>query len=88
MSFMMHRINPRDPLVSPLFGDLTGLPPTLIQASQSEMFLDDAVRYANKARTQGSRVVLQTWPNTMHGWHAMEAPEADDAFDEVGAFLG
>jgi acetyl esterase/lipase len=87
MSFLMHRINPRDPLVSPLFGNLSGLPPTLIQASRSEMFLDDAVRYANKATAQGSRVILQTWPHTMHGWHAMEVPEADAAFDQVRAFL-
>jgi acetyl esterase/lipase len=87
MSFLMHRINPRDPLVSPLFGDLAGLPPTLIQVSRSEMFLDDAVRYANKATAQGSGVLLQTWPHTMHGWHAMEVPEADAAFDEVRAFL-
>ena len=87
MSVMMHRINPSDPTVSPLFGHLSGLPPTLIQASASEMFLDDAVRYANKANAQGSRVVLQTWPNTMHGWHAMEVPEAAAAFDRVRAFL-
>jgi acetyl esterase/lipase len=51
------------------------------------MFLDDAVRYANKATAQGSRVILQTWPHTMHGWHAMEVPEADAAFDQVRAFL-
>ena len=84
---MMHGINPSDPTVSPLFGHLSGLPPTLIQASGSEMFLDDAVRYANKSNAQGSRVILQTWPNTMHGWHAMEVPEAAAAFDRVRGFL-
>jgi acetyl esterase/lipase len=87
MSVLMHRMNPRDPVVSPLFGDLSSLPPTLIQASLSEMFLDDAVRYANKANAQGSRVVLQTWPYTMHGWHAMDVPESAAAFDRVRAFL-
>jgi acetyl esterase/lipase len=88
MSALMHRVNPRDPVVSPLFGDLSNLPPTLVQASLSEMFLDDAVRYANKANAQGSRVVLQAWPHTMHGWHAMDVPEAAAAFDRVRAFLG
>ena len=87
MSFLMHGVNPREALISPLFGDLSGLPPTLIQASLSEMFLDDAVRYANKANAQGSRVVLQTWPHTMHGWHAMDVSEAAIAFDRIRAFL-
>ncbi len=71
-SFQMYGVTPRDPRISPLFGSLSGLPPTLIQASESEMFLDDAVRYANKANEQGSYVVLQTWrTRCMPGKHSM-----------------
>ncbi len=87
MSFFMNRINPSNPLVSPLLGDLSGLPPTLMHASETEMFLDDAVRYANKANTQGSTVILETWQSTMHVWHAFKVPEADDAFENIAAFL-
>ncbi len=87
MSYFMNRINPSNPVVSPLLGDLSDLPPTLIQASQSEMFFDDAVRYANKANAQGSTVVLETWQSTMHVWHAFKVPEADDAFGSIAEFL-
>ena len=87
ITFLIHRINPSRPLVSPLLGDLSNLPPTLLQVSEAEMFLDDAVRYANKAKAHGSQVVLQTWPHVMHVWHAFEVPEADEAFVEVERFL-
>ncbi|MEQ9365400.1 MAG: alpha/beta hydrolase [Leptospirales bacterium] len=80
-------INPRDPVVSPLLGDLAKLPPTLIQVSRAEMFLDDSVRYANKAKSQDSTVVLQTWPFALHVWQAFDVPEADEAYDEIERFL-
>jgi len=86
-SFLMNRINPSNPVVSPLLGDLADLPPTLIQVSEDEMFLDDAVRYANKANAQGSEVVLQIWPHLMHVWQAFQVPEADEAFAKVAEFL-
>jgi acetyl esterase/lipase len=87
MAFLMNRMNPRDAAVSPLFGELSGLPPTLIQVSASEMFLDDAVRYARKARATGSHVDLQVWPHTLHVWHAFAVPEADEAFAGIAAFV-
>lgn len=85
--FITCRINPRNPIVSPLLGDLANLPPTLIQVSRVEMFLDDSVRYANKASSQGSTVVLQTWPFAVHVWQAFDVPEASEAYDEIGRFL-
>ena len=75
----MHKMNPSDPVVSPLLGDLANLPPTLVQASSSEMFLDDAVRYVNKANAQGSPATLQVWPDALHVWQAFDVPEADAA---------
>ncbi len=86
-SYFMHRINPSKPIVSPLLGDLSDLPPTLIQASEAEMFLDDAVRYVNKANAHGSKAVLQTWPFMMHVWHAFKVPEANEAYSEIEAFI-
>jgi epsilon-lactone hydrolase len=87
MSFLMNRINPSNPAVSPLLGDLSDLPPTLVQVSEAEMFFDDAVRYVNKANANGSSAVLQTWPDVMHVWHAFQVPEADEAFTEIEKFL-
>ena len=55
------RIPPSHPNVSPVFADLSDLPPTLVHVSAQEMLLDDAVRYVNKARVQGSPVELQAW---------------------------
>jgi acetyl esterase/lipase len=87
-TWLSNRINPSDPLVSPLFGDLSRLPPTLIHASETEMLVDDARRYANKARAAGSDVTLQTWHGMVHVWQIFVAtlPEAQQAFEQIGAF--
>ena len=87
MSFLTNRMNPRDPSVSPLLGDLSGLPPTLLQASAAGMFMDDAVRYTNKANAQGSIVELQVWPHTVHVWRAFATPETDAAFEDIARVL-
>lgn len=85
--FLMNRINPSNPIVSPLLGNLSNLPPTLVQVSTTEMFFDDAQRYVNKANAQGSMALLQTWPFMLHVWQAFPVPEADEAFSKVEAFL-
>jgi acetyl esterase/lipase len=84
-----NRINPSDPLVSPLYNDLARLPQTLIHASETEMLIDDARRYANKARAAGSPVTLETWDGMVHVWHAfvLTLPEAQDAFERMGEFF-
>ncbi len=87
IAFLMHKIRPSSRLVSPLLGDLSGLPPTLLQVSEVEMFLDDSIRYANKANTQGSCAVVQTWPFVMHVWHAFDVPEAGEAFEKMEEFI-
>jgi monoterpene epsilon-lactone hydrolase len=79
---------PSDPRVSPLRGSLAGLPPVLVQASDSEMLLDDARRYVAKAQAAGSPVMLQTWPNMLHVWQMFtELPEAEEAYRQVAEFL-
>ena len=86
---LQHRHHPSNPLVSPIFGDLAGLPPTLIQVSEAEMLLDDARRYVNKARVSGTRAVAQSWAHMLHVWQIFypEVREADEAFDEVRKFV-
>jgi acetyl esterase/lipase len=87
--WLQTRINPSNPVVSPVQGDLRGLPPVLVQASTSEMLLDDSRRYVNKARAAGSPVRLQTWAHMVHVWQIFnpQLPEANQALDEVGKFL-
>jgi len=69
ISLVVLRMNPANALASPVFGDLSELPPTLIHASSSEMLLGEAMRYTNKARAHGSSVSLQIWKNQQHDWH-------------------
>lgn len=79
----------QSPMISPLFGDLSELPPTLIQGSESELLRDDAKRYTNKARQADSEVVYQTWPGMMHVFQMFESmlPEGREALDQVVEFL-
>ncbi len=82
-------IRPNDPLVSPVFGDLSRLPPLLVHVSETELLFDDARRYVNRARAAGSPATLQSWNHTLHVWHMFnpELPEAREALAEIGKFL-
>lgn len=84
-----NRYRPVHPDVSPVFGDLSGLPPTLVQVSEAEMLFDDARRYVNKARAAGTDAHLQSWPGLLHVWQIMnpEVPEAMEAFEQMGRFV-
>ena len=87
--WLQTRINPSDPVISPLRGDLAGLPPVLLQASEVEMLFDDSQRYANRAQAAGSPVRLQRWNHMVHVWQIFnpELPEAREALAEIGKFL-
>lgn len=89
MFVLENRCRQANPLVSPVFGDLSGLPPTLIQVSEAEMLLDDARRYVNKARSAGSPARLQSWSGLLHVWQLFypEVPEAREAWDKIAAFI-
>jgi len=84
-----NRIRPSNPIVSPVFGDLSKLPSILVQVSEAELLLDDARRYVNKARSAGSPVRLQSWAGLLHVWQLFypEVPEARDAWGRIGEFL-
>ena len=88
-SFLMMRVRPQDPRVSPVHGPLGGLPPVLVQASSSEVLLDDGRRWVNKAKAEGTDATLQTWPGLVHVFQAFgpELPEANQALGEVQAFF-
>lgn len=80
--------DPRDPRASPLFADLEGAPPTLIQASEAEILRDDARALALALTRQGVEAKLEVWPATPHGWQLYQdqLPEADRALDRAAAF--
>jgi epsilon-lactone hydrolase len=89
IGWIQTRINPSHPVVSPVYGNLAGLPPVLVHASEVEMLLDDSRRYVNRAQAAGSPVRLQTWDHMVHVWHIFnpELPEAREALQEIGKFL-
>ena len=76
-------------LISPLFADLSGLPPLIIQAGTHEVLLDDAVRLAGQAATADVEVTLDITPGVPHVFQAYHAilDEAAAALDRAGQFL-
>lgn len=76
-----------DPRVSPVFADLDGLGPMLIQVGSLEVLSGDAFRLARAARTAGVDVTLDVWDGMWHIWHDLDIPEARQALDELGAFV-
>lgn len=84
----MYGANPKDPLVSPLFGDLSNFPPMLIQVGSHEVLLDDSVMLHNKAKGIGVNSILHVYPGMYHTfqWTAF-LPETKEAWQEVKVFL-
>jgi epsilon-lactone hydrolase len=85
----MAAVDPREALASPIYGDLTGLPPLLIQVGSHEILLDDAVRLAAHAAAADVYVTLDVTPGVPHVFQAFAAllDEGDAAMNRAGAFL-
>ena len=79
----------RDPQVSPLYGDLHGLPPLLIQVGTREVLLDDSRRFESKARAAGVDVTYFEGKDLIHVWPVLtpDAPESLDALTQIGVFV-
>lgn len=77
-----------DPKASPLFADLAGLPPSLIQTGSREILLSDSCRLEDALRRAGVEVALHVWDGLWHGWQLQyRVPEANQALDDLAAFL-
>jgi monoterpene epsilon-lactone hydrolase len=76
-------------LISPVFAELSGLPPLIIQAGSHEVLLDDAVRLARAAATADVEVTLEITPGVPHVFQAYHPilDEAPAALDRAGQFL-
>jgi monoterpene epsilon-lactone hydrolase len=81
--------DPRYPLASPLFGELRGFPPVLLQVGDRETVLDDSKRFAEKARAAGVEVEIEVYDNMIHVFQQFAGivPEAQQAIDSIGRFL-
>jgi len=79
----------RLPLLSPCHGDLSGLPPLLVQVGGDEIVLSDAFRLQEQAHGAGVDVTLVVWPKMWHAWHlfAPFLPEAQRAVNGIGTFV-
>jgi len=82
-------IDRADPVISPLFADLRGFPPTLIQVGSCETLLDDAARFAEAAATADVDVTLEVWPHMIHAWPMWNAILDDGrrALAHTGEFI-
>lgn len=81
--------DPTSPLISPVYGDFTGLPPLLIQVGDKEILLSDSTRLAEQAAKDGVVVRLEIWQGMWHVWQAFapKVPESVRAIDGIGSFI-
>jgi len=81
--------DPHDPLASPLYGDLAGLPPVRIHVGEDDVLLDDSVRYGERFEREGGTIQVHTWQGMIHVFPSNVAllKAADEALDDVGDFL-
>jgi acetyl esterase/lipase len=81
--------DPKAPLISPLYGDLSGLPPLLIQVGDHEILLSDSTRMADRVSQAGGKVTLQVWPEMWHVFQYFigQMPESAKAIADIGSFL-
>jgi len=77
------------PLASPVYANCAGLPPMLVQVGGEEVLLDDATRFADKAKADGVDITLEEWPGMMHVWHLMAQflPEGKRAIGTIGEYV-
>jgi monoterpene epsilon-lactone hydrolase len=78
----------RDPLISPVYGDLRGLPPLLLFAGEDEMLREDVVRFADLAKSAGADVRLEVYARMWHVWQLnLALPEAQKSLEDIAGFF-
>ena len=88
-AYVPRTMDRRDQLISPLYADLAGFPPMLIQVGSAETLLSDATRLAEAAGSADVEVSLEIWPHMIHAWPVWNAALADGrrALARAGAFI-
>jgi monoterpene epsilon-lactone hydrolase len=79
----------KTPLAAPLYADLKGLPPLLIQVGDAETLLDDSNRLNDRAKAAGIQTKLEVWPEMIHVWQLFASflPEGQQAIEGIGKFV-
>lgn len=82
-------MNPTSPMLSPLYGELDGLPPILIHAADYDVFFSDACRFVEIVKGKGGEIELKVWRKMWHIFHmqASLVPESSQALDELSAYI-
>lgn len=86
-SLYIGSLDRRNPIVSPLYADLTGLPPMLVHVGNDEILLDDSVRLVENGRGVGVDMQLKIWDDMWHVFQSFQIPEAKQAIDEIGQYV-
>ena len=88
-AYVPRTMDRKDPRVSPLYADLKGLPPILIQVGSNETLLDDASRFARAAGSADVSMTLEIWPHMIHAWPLWNAhlEPGRRALASAGAFI-
>lgn len=85
---VLGRASAKNPLASPLYADLSGLPPLIVHAGMDEALRDDSTRLVERARAAGVAAEIELWPDVPHGWQLMGfIPEARLSREKGIAFL-
>ena len=81
--------DPMDPLLSPIYGDVHGFPPTILTSGTRDLYLSNTVRMHRKLRAAGVEAVLQVWEGQSHTQYMVDltAPETKEYHDEVMRFF-
>ena len=81
--------SPKNPWISPMYGEMRGLPPILIEVGDHEILLDDSLRFTEKARADGVEINLHVWEGMVHCFPLLAPmfPEAIEAWDETIAYI-
>jgi acetyl esterase/lipase len=79
----------KDPMLSPIYGDLHGFPPTILTSGTRDLFLSLTVRTHRKLRRSGVEAALQVFEGLSHAQYSINpnAPETREAFEEIARFF-
>jgi len=79
----------QNPLVSPVFADVAGLPPVYIHVGDHEILLSDSTRIAKMLREAGSEAEIEIWPEMWHVFQLFigKMPESRQAINRIGAYI-
>lgn len=85
----LNGLDAKDPIASAVYGDQHGLPPMFIQAGDAEVYRDDSITLAERAKAHGVDVTLEVWPELFHAFQAFAPllPEGQEAIERLAVFL-